>query len=338
MMTIGMPNDLLQVLQLAAVLLFATTTVAAVLSSIVIRKDDLLYLGSQLVFLSFFLYAASPWAYPLWFSEVFAGQAQYGRAVLTVLFLALGFTLDFAMKVIVWRGIIRHSGRAAVPPLLVGAVRVLIYLFAALFIIQFVYGQSITALATLSGAFAIILGLSAQTTLGEMFAGIAIALSRPFHIGDWVKIGQLDEGRVVDATWRMVRIETRDKNIINVPNRMAADAPIRNFTHPNRAVRITDTIHFARRDETRAVQKLLVDAIAAAEGVLRDPKPSALYRGAKRGVAEYSMRYYIDDYADRDAVTENVWRSVLERVAASDFTVTFEQTTIELRAEPPLPR
>lgn len=327
----GMPSDVVELFELAGILVFATTTLAAVLSSIVIRKDDLLYLGTQLVFLSLFLYYAGTWAFPLWFAEVFEGRGQYDRTMLTVLLLAVAFTLDIGMKVLVWKGIVLRSGHAAVPPLLVGVTRVLIYLFAGLFIIQFVYGQSITALAALSGAFAIVLGLSAQTTLGEMFAGIAIALSRPFRIGDWVKIGQLDEGRVIDATWRLVRIETRDRNIINVPNRLAADAPIQNFSHPNHAVRLTEPVHFAQHDDSPMVQGLLVEAIAAAAGVLAEPAPSALYRGAKDGVAEYSMRYYVDDYADRDAVTENVWRSVTERLARAGVALAFKRTAIDLR-------
>lgn len=336
MATPGLPNSLIELAELAGILLFATTTLAAVLSSIVIRKEDLFYLGTQLVFLCLVLVLASSWAHPLWFANIFANRKQYDEAALTGLFLSLAFTADIGVKLFVWNRLTRRSGSAAVPPLLTAAVRVLIYLFAALLIIQFVYGQSITALATLSGAFAIVLGLSVQSTLGEMFAGIAIALSRPFRIGDWIKVGKLDEGRVIDATWRMVRIETRDRNIINVPNRMAADSTIENFSHPNRAIRITDAIHFAQQTPPGEVQRLLVEAISGAHGVMTEPHPSALFRGVKDGVAEYSMRYFVANFADRDIVTENVWRSVVARTVREGLTPAFKRAMVDLRGELPL--
>lgn len=99
----------------------------------------------------------------------------------------------------------------------------MIYLVAILIVLQFVYGQSITALATLSGAAVMVLGFSAQSTLGEMFARIAISISRPFKVGDWIKIGDKDEGQVIDQTWRHVQIRTRDRCTLNVPNRTIAE-------------------------------------------------------------------------------------------------------------------
>ena len=243
MASAGMPDSLLEVLGLAGVIIFAITSVSAALSALLVRKENLFYLATQIVLLLLLLHQGARWAYPLWFADLFDDGAQYDRAVLTLLFFALAFAADVGTRILLWRGMLARSGRSAVPPLLVGTVRVLTYLFASLIVIQFVYGKSITALATLSGAFALVLGLSAQTTLGEMFAGIAIALSRPFRLGDWVKVGTLDEGRVVDMTWRLVRIETRDHHTINIPNRMVADASVYNFSHPRRTVRVLETIY-----------------------------------------------------------------------------------------------
>jgi branched-chain amino acid transport system substrate-binding protein len=202
-----------------------------------------------------------------------------------------------------------------VPPLLVAAARIVIYLFALLMILQFVFDKPITALAALSGALAVILGLSAQATLGEIFAGIALALSRPFRIGDWVQIGNLDEGRVTGMTWRMVKLETRDRIVLCIPNRSAADQTVHNYSDANRAVRISDMIAFPQSEDPTAIQQLLVQAIIDTPGVLSDPAPDVLYRGA----SQYSIRFYIDDYKNKDTATGDVWKSVIDHIQRSGF-------------------
>ena len=327
------PNEFFDVLSLAGIIIFSITTISAVLSSIFVKKDNLLYLGTQLVLLSIFLFLSTHWSYSLWFSQVFATAALQVQFVETMLMLSIAYTIDMALKVVVWDGALRRHGEKSVPPLLIGATRTLVYLFALLTILQFVFDKSITALAALSGAFALVIGLSAQSTLGEMFAGIAIALSRPLRIGDWVRIGNLDEGKVIDMTWRMVRIETKDRVVLNVPNRSVADQPVRNFSHPNNAVRISEAIYFPQSEDPTLIQEVLIGAIGAAQGALADPKPTALYRGAKDGVCEYSMRYYVADYGLKDNVTERVWKNVIEQIARSKFKIAFPRRLVEIQSD-----
>jgi small-conductance mechanosensitive channel len=320
----GLPNTLSQTLELAGIAIFFTTSIAAVLASIFVRKTNMLFLGLQLILLMASLYLSLDWSHRLAFDAIFPSREVCSQLFLTGLMLSVGFTLDMTLMVFLWDGSLAR-GQDAFPRLLVVVVRILIYLTVTLVILQFVYDKSITALATLSGAFALILGLSAQTTLGEMFAGIAIALSRPFSVGDWVKVGQLDEGRVIDMTWRLVRIQTRQRNVINVPNRVVADAPIRNFSRPSSINRIDDAVYFDLDADPIFVQDMLLDAMRSADGVLVTPSPFVFFFGAKAGVGEYWMRYFIDNYQARDDITERVWRAVVDRALRA-----------KLRIQPPL--
>lgn len=330
--TLGVPNDFLDVLSLAGIIIFSITAISAILSSIFVKRDNLFYLGTQIVLLSLVLRISAHWTYPAWFSSLFGNIDELIQAITTLLLLGAAYTLDMGIKVLVWEGsLFRHDHRS-VPPLLVASTRVIIYLFASLMILQFVFNKPITALAALSGALAVILGLSAQATLGEIFSGIALALSRPFRVGDWVKIGNHDEGRVIEMTWRMVMIETRDRFVLCIPNRSAADQTVQNFSYPNQAVRITATIWFPHEEDPKIIQDLLVRALADTDCILAEPQPHILYRGAKDGVAEYSMRYYIDDYKDKDTATEAVWKSVVDHIARSDFVISFPRQYLALHS------
>lgn len=305
-----LPDTMTEVLDLAAVIVFLLTTLSAALSALLIRRDNLFYLGFQLIGLSLALLVSHDWLYDLAFSAVLDSAKTYHELATAAFILSVAYTVDMGLKVIVWQGILVRNGRAAVPPLLVAVVRFLVYLVGGLTILQFVYDQSITALATLSGAFAIVLGLSAQSTLGEMFAGIAIALSRPFRIGDWVKVGHFDEGRVVDMTWRLVRLEMRDRSIVNLTNRMCADSPIKNFSYPNDKIRLSEDIYFPRGSDQEQIKKVIRKAIAAVPTVLAEPAPNAVFMSVRDGVDYYAMRFYVREYNLRRRIVEAVWRSV----------------------------
>jgi hypothetical protein len=87
----------------------------------------------------------------------------------------------------------------------------------------------------LGGAFtAVLIGIAAQQTLGNLFAGIMLLLARPFVVGDSVRMragvlsGQI-EGIVTDIGITYVRLDT-DEGKLNVPNSQvlaAAVGPLR---------------------------------------------------------------------------------------------------------------
>jgi small-conductance mechanosensitive channel len=247
------------------------------------------------------------------FSSIFDSALQFSRTTAALCILSSAFGINMLLKIYVWEGrLFQHEG-ASVPQLLVALVTGTIYLVAVLVVLQFVYGQSITALATLSGAAAVVLGFSAQTTLGEMFSGIAISISKPFKVGDWIKVGGSDEGQVIDQTWRHVQIQTRDRCILNIPNRAIAEASIKNFSSAfGHCIKIKETIHLDAEIDRSFATMSIHNAIVKTHGVLQDPAPTVFFTGMKFGSAEYTFVYFIDDYALQSARSEFLWRSITE--------------------------
>jgi branched-chain amino acid transport system substrate-binding protein len=115
-----------------------------------------------------------------------------------------------------------------------------------------------------------IIGLAIQVNISNVFSGIAINLERPFRVGDWVKIGTLDEGKVIDITWRTTRIQTRNMIILSIPNSKASESPIQNFGSKEDITEFWFTIHIDPNVNTKRVQKILLDALLSAEGVLKN--------------------------------------------------------------------
>ena len=91
-----------------------------------------------------------------------------------------------------------------------------------------------TAIAS-SGIAAVVLGLAAQSTLANVFSGIALSAShsRPFDIGDRIKIDSYDPGFVEDITLRHTVIKTYQNEIIYIPNSIVGSSIIVNYTQEN---------------------------------------------------------------------------------------------------------
>lgn len=306
----ALPNSLSTILQLAAILILLTSTLGALLSVFITGRRGLSQLGFQLSLLLLVLYAAQDWVHPLIFSAIFDGVQQFSNITATLCIMTAAFSINMMLKAYVWDGhLFGHD--APVPQLLAVLVQGMVYLVAVLIVLQFVYGQSITALATLSGAAAVILGFSAQSTLGEMFAGIAISISRPFKVGDWIRIGEKDEGKVIDQTWRHVQIRMWDGCIVNVPNRVIAESTIKNLSSgPSRRICVAEVIRLDPEMAPDVATKTILNAIRQSHAVLEEPGPEVFFRGMKYGKAEYVFGYFIDDYGARLSRNDKLWRAI----------------------------
>jgi hypothetical protein len=106
-----------------------------------------------------------------------------------------------------------------------GAMRVLSagvgYLFVA-FAVLAVLEVSIEHLLVGAGLAGVVLGIAAQQSLGNVFAGLVLLLARPFGVGDHIRIragalGGIFEAWVVDMSLTYVTLRT-DDGPLKVPN------------------------------------------------------------------------------------------------------------------------
>ena len=58
---------------------------------------------------------------------------------------------------------------------------------------------------------------AARDTLGNFFGSLTVVVDRPFQVGDWVVIGDV-EGTVEDVGFRSSRIRTFYNSLVTIPN------------------------------------------------------------------------------------------------------------------------
>lgn len=81
-----------------------------------------------------------------------------------------------------------------------------------------------------AGILVAIIGFAAQAAFANIISGIFIVMSRPFRVGDLIKIGELYMGFVDDITLRHTVIRDFQNRRIIIPNSTVSNAEILNYS------------------------------------------------------------------------------------------------------------
>jgi small-conductance mechanosensitive channel/CRP-like cAMP-binding protein len=239
------------------------------------------------------------------------GWAQAHRLMSAMWWLVLGLFLFLALEGIIWRAL--QNRRIAVPKLMVDLVRALVFVVGVFGAISALFDQTLTGLLATSGIVAIVLGFALQSTLADLFSGIALNLERPFRVGDWVKLDDM-VGQIVQTNWRATHLRTLDGNDVVVPNSKMAGAELTNFNLPAKKLRQSIQIPLPADIAPARVQCILVASALRCERVLNDPMPRALVKEFQDGKIVFELEYWIDSYAGereiRSEIGTELWRAL----------------------------
>ena len=71
------------------------------------------------------------------------------------------------------------------------------------------------------------ISLAAQESASNLFSGIVILLDKPFSIGDWITVGNV-EGEVIDINFRSTRIRSMDHSVVIITNSQICSSTVQN--------------------------------------------------------------------------------------------------------------
>ncbi len=86
-----------------------------------------------------------------------------------------------------------------------------------------------TGILASTAVLAAIVGFAAQHTIGNMIAGIQLAVSQPIKIGDRVSFEEV-EGRVIDVTLSYTYLDPGDGTSVVIPNQLLVDGIMHNHS------------------------------------------------------------------------------------------------------------
>jgi small-conductance mechanosensitive channel len=126
-----------------------------------------------------------------------------------------------------------------------------------------------TALLAGAGVVSVVLGLAAQSTLGNLVAGISIAIYRPFRLGDTLQVTAptgTDIGVVELISLGYTTLRAPDGHLIVLPNAIAASQVTINLNTTYAPWPITITIRLSRDADIDAARQLALNVATEIAG------------------------------------------------------------------------
>ncbi|MEB3323015.1 MAG: mechanosensitive ion channel family protein [Synechococcaceae cyanobacterium] len=196
---------------------------------------------------------------------------------------------------------------------------------------------NVVGLVTTSAVLTAVIGLAAQETLKDLFAGIMLQVDAPFREGDFLDLGEDICGWVVSLTLMSTRLQHVHGALITLPNSRLWGGHIRRF---GRRGPIAREIHLNLEltlppEQARA---LLLEVAAQHPLVLPDPAPEAFVYAYGDQAITYELEVWQEDPTDngfdllRGQLLAQIWYG-LERLGRS-----LPRPIRELHPRPRLPR
>jgi small-conductance mechanosensitive channel/CRP-like cAMP-binding protein len=184
-----------------------------------------------------------------------------------------------------------------------------IYGTAALVVMTTVLGLQIKGLLATSGVIAIVLGLASQSTLSDVFSGIAVTIDKPFRAGDRVSIGD-QEGVIVQINWRSIRLQTDGEDIAMIPNSIVARSLVINRSNPTprRAASVEIATQSTLRSEV--LLELLRQAALLSPALLTEPVASASLKHLGARTTTFSVSFFVATSADLSSARSQLLRQI----------------------------
>lgn len=226
----------------------------------------------------------------------------------------------------VWDAYFERRKQTPIPKLLREMAALFIFLIALLIVLSFGYHaeRELKGLLAGSGIAALILGFAGQNLLGGLVAGISLQISRPYRVGDWLRVGD-SYGEVMEINWRATRLRTNDNIYVEVPNNEIIKQTIINLHYPTGLHAMRMRIGVDYKVPPNRVKDALFRAANNAENVVKDPRPKIFVVDFGEYAITYELKYYINNHAifneASDAIRTNIWYELKREKISIPFPV-----------------
>jgi small-conductance mechanosensitive channel/CRP-like cAMP-binding protein len=260
--------------------------------------------------------------------------ARWGETVVaTLTALAVAWTINRALHVLLWRGLLAAPGRPALPRLLTDMVGALVYVLALALLGEWHFRAELAtgALAT-SGILVAVVGFAVRDIIADIFSGLNAQLERPYGIGDWIEF-QGKVGQVVEISWRATRLVTQEELTVVVPNGLLARQPYINYSLPRRHFRDAIKVRLDPAVPAERARRILLAAARSANGVRSDPPPDIKLIEFERQAALYHIRFWVDDYRNLQPARDAVAGAVLDHLDKAGLGLARDEQEVILRRD-----
>lgn len=179
---------------------------------------------------------------------------------------------------------------------------------------------------------AVVIGFALQDTLGNLFAGLAIQIEKPFRVGHWVRIADTD-GQVSEITWRATKLRTKAGNFVVVPNSKLSDDIIINYSEPSLETLIEVDVGVSYDAMPNDVKHVIREAIRDEPLITTTREPEILIADFAASSVNYRIRVWTLDFAADEQLRDRVRSSLYYAFRRNGIVIPYPIQT-EIQVEP----
>jgi small-conductance mechanosensitive channel len=132
-------------------------------------------------------------------------------------------------------------------------------------------GVDLTALLGAAGIAGIAFGFASQTSLSNIISGLFLISEKPFAVGDWIQVGEMD-GYVLSIDLLSVKIRKHNNEYVRIPNETLLKSDVVNISRfPVR--RYDFTVGVAYKENAERVHAILMEVARSNRYTLHEPEP-----------------------------------------------------------------
>ena len=160
----------------------------------------------------------------------------------------------------------------------------------------------------------IIVSLGSTTIIGNMVAGMVMTYMRPFHIGDYIKVGDT-VGEVIEKTVLVTRIRTRKNEVVTIQNSSLMGSQTSNFTvaAETYGLIVHTKVTIGYDVPWQLIQSIMEKAAADTPGIKKHPKPFMMTTSLDDFYVEYEINAFTSDAKNMPRIYSELHQNLLHR-------------------------
>jgi small-conductance mechanosensitive channel len=208
----------------------------------------------------------------------------------------------------------------------------IIYLGAALSVVAYVFDAPVGTLIATSGVFAIILGLALQSTLADVFSGIALNFSKPYEVGDWIVLSDGTEGRVVETNWRATHLLNASNDLVVLPNSNLAKAQLTNLSSPNRNHGVKLRVRLRPTMAPSGIAEIMRTVLYSSNSIMLTPAPAVEIKSLDAQAIEFELSFRVRDFSAAATARHEVYDLIYRHARAAGLVLAQPKEAVTVAA------
>lgn len=262
-----------------------------------------------------------------------------GRGSIITLIILIWVATGLRLSGVVIDGMSRNESRfqivqAATVPLFDIAAKVVIFALGSYLVLVW-WDINISGWLASAGIIGLGIGLAAQDTFSNLFAGLSILADSPYKIGDFIVLDGTERGKVVRIGLRSTRVLTNDQVEVTIPNSIIANSKVVNESGgPTPKQRLRVGIGVAYGVDIDEVEQLLLRVAESEDAIARTPSPHVHFLNFGASSLDFELRCWVAQPEARERAINNLNRKMYKALNEAGIEIPFPKRDIYIKEMP----